>query len=483
MSNAPQPKSASTPAVSRSAHPNIVLILADDLGYGDLQCYCPESKIPTPRLDALAGEGMRFTDAHSPSAVCSPTRYGILTGRYAWRTRLKRWVLSPWDPPLIEAGRLTLPEMLRGAGYRTACIGKWHLGWQWPTKDGKPVDKKNLGANVDFSKPIGEGPIARGFDEYFGDDVPNFPPFIFFENDRTLGLPTARKLKSMHGHDGPMLPGFKQEDVMPAITKRAVAFVDRQAKESPKRPFFLYVPLTAPHTPIVPAAEFRGRSKAGLEGDYTVQVDDTVGQIVDALKRNGQADNTLLIFTSDNGSPGYLTNEHQPGAILEKHGHRPSGPLRGLKADAWEGGHRVPLIVRWPGMVKPGAKCDETTCLIDLMATLGEVVEKKLPEGAAEDSLSMLPLLTGAKHDKPLHETTILHSGDGTFIVRQGAWKLILGRGSGGFSKFQPAKDAPAGQLYKLDADLAEKNNLYNQHPEIVQRLTQELEKVKGGPK
>ena len=272
---------------SEPPEPNIILVLVDDLGYGDPHCYNPDSKIPTPNIDRLAAEGMRFTDAHSPSAVCSPTRYGILTGRFAWRTRLKAWVLDPWDRPLIEPDRLTVAEMLRQHGYRTACIGKWHLGFDWPTKDGKPPIRKprDVGdCNVDFSKPIGGGPIARGFDEYFGVDAANYPPHAFIEGDRLPTPPTAWMPRVQSMRPGPMQPGWKQEGMMPAITERTIQFLDRQAKESPRKPFFVYMALTAPHTPLVPNKEFIGRSQAGIYGDFVAEVDDSLGKVAAALK-------------------------------------------------------------------------------------------------------------------------------------------------------------------------------------------------------
>lgn len=306
--------------------PNIVYILADDLGYGDVDCYNPASKIPTPNIDRLAKEGVRFTDAHSPSAVCTPTRYSLLTGRYAWRTRLQRNVIGPFAQPLIAENQQTVPGILRRQGYATACIGKWHLGWGWP----KPGDD----GKRDFTQPIPDGPTTRGFDLYFGTDVPNYPPYCFLENDRTVGIPSANAPVGRDAFNiaGPMVPGWKLVDVLPGLEKRAVEYIEKAAKGN--KPFFLYLPLTSPHYPVVPAAAFRGKSKAGEYGDLVVQTDRVVGEVLDALKRNGVAENTLVFFTSDNGPE--ITSEVKCGAYdrLKEFKHASMGNFRGAKRDA-----------------------------------------------------------------------------------------------------------------------------------------------------
>ncbi|UCD30664.1 MAG: arylsulfatase [Planctomycetota bacterium] len=466
----------------KAKHPNIVFILADDMGYGDLACQNPETKIPTPNLDRLADEGMRFTDSHSPSAVCSPTRYGILTGRYCWRTRLKRGVLWCWDKPLIKPNRLTVGRMLKDSGYQTACIGKWHLGWDWPLKKGKTINKKSSGESVDFTKPVGGGPTAVGFDYYFGDDVPNFPPYCYIENDRTLGSPTIMKPDSMYGIPGIMLKGWQLDAVMPAITKKAVAYIEGRAKDSKGKPFFLYFPLTAPHTPIAPAKEFQGKSRAGAYGDYVFQVDHTVGEVLGALKRTGVVDNTLVIFTSDNGSPGRDGTEMGGKTnSVRRYDHNPSRPWRGIKADAWDGGHRVPFLARWPGRIPAGRISDELICHVDFMATVAAIIGKKLPADAGEDSYNLLSVLEGKWLDKPLREAVVHHSSAGLFCVRQGKWKLILGLGPGGFSGpiRKPKPGEPMGQLYDLSTDPGEQNNLYDAHPQVVKKLTDLLEGYK----
>ena len=459
-------------------------ILADDMGYGDLACQNPESKIPTPNLDRLASEGVRFTDAHSPSAVCTPTRYGILTGRYCWRTRLKSGVSWVWDPPLIEAGRLTVPGMLQRHGYHTACIGKWHLGLDWPTTDGKPPVAKSKGETIDFTKSIANGPTTRGFDYYFGTAVPNFPPYCFIENDRTVGLPTEMKPEVMFGLPGPMLPGWKLVDILPGLTGKAVEYVGERARER-DRPFFLYMPLTAPHTPIVPAPEFRGKSGAGLYGDFVHQVDWTVGQVMEALRRHGLEKNTLVVFTSDNGSPARNGENASgpPGSVVKETGHHPSWKLRGMKADIWDGGHRVPFLARWPGHTRPGTTCDELICHSDLMATCAAILGEPLPNDAAEDSYNILPALLGERREELIREAVVHHSGNGVFAIRQGKWKLITQLGSGGWTKpgsVKPEPGGPRGQLYDMEADLSEQRNLWLERPEIVERLTALLEKYKA---
>ncbi|MHC4460256.1 MAG: sulfatase family protein [Planctomycetota bacterium] len=455
--------------------PNIVFIMADDMGYGDLGCYNKDSKIPTPNMDRLAEEGIRFTDAHSPSAVCTPTRYGVLTGRYCWRTRLKRGVLNGYSPCLTDTGRMTVASLLKQYGYATACIGKWHLG---------------LGSDrrTDFSKPLVPGPNALGFDYFYGISASlDMPPYCYIENDRVVKEPTLMVEAGEAGRDGwwrkgPIAPGFKHVDVMPNLTEKAVGYIDRHAASFGKSPFFMYFALPAPHCPIAPADFVKGRSQAGGYGDYVVEVDWTVGEVMKALERNGLAKNTLIIVTSDNGSPGRTKIKRAPYSIIELFGHYPSGNLRGIKADIWDGGHREPFIARWPARIRAGSTSDELICLTDLLATCAAIVGAKLPNNAGEDSDNILPALLSKKMDKPIREAVVHHSVSGMFAIRQGKWKLILGRGSGGFSKpknYKPKPGEPKGQLYNLEDDLAETNNLWAQNPEIVQRLTDLLEKYK----
>jgi arylsulfatase A-like enzyme len=470
--------------------PNIVYILADDLGYGDLGCYNRDSKIPTPNLDRFATEGMRFTDAHAPTSVCTPTRYAILTGRYCWRSRLKSQVLGPWGATLIELDRLTAPVLLKQRGYATACIGKWHLGWQWPTKDGQPPSSAtNRLSNVDFSKPIAEGPTTRGFDYYFGTDVPNYPPYCFIENDRIVGIPTLPDTGREDGFNrpGPMLPGWKLVNILPELTKRAVKFVEDSAKGG--KPFFLYFTLTSPHYPVVPAPEFHGKSQAGEFGDFVFQSDWTVGQVLDALKRSGVSENTLVIFTSDNGPE--ITGEVNPGAYdrAQRYSHYSMAGLRGAKRDIWEGGHRVPFIARWPGRIKAGAVSGETICHVDFMATVAALIGAKLPDNAGEDSFNILPVLLGERYTSPIREATVHHAASGKFAIRRGDWVLVDARtGDDNAKRGEPewlkkergyeAHNQP-GELFNVKQDLSERRNLYAEQPEKVRELKALLEKYK----
>jgi len=455
--------------LSARARPNIVLILADDLGIGDLGCYNPDSKIPTPRLDSIARAGIRFTDAHSPSAVCTPTRYAILTGRYAWRTRLKRWTLNGYSRALIDPERMTIASMLKAKGYRTACIGKWHLGL-------------GSGKQTDYANPLEPGPNAYGFDRFFG--IPaslDMPPYVYVEDTRCAVAPTGRIERSAHRRRngggfwraGPIAPGFKHEDVLPTLAEKAVTWIEECGRDG-ERPFFLYFPLTAPHTPWVPTPAFQGKTEVGHYGDFTAQVDHVVGRIVDTLDRTGAARNTLLIVTSDNGS-------HWPRSDIERWGHRANLDCRGQKADIWEGGHRIPFLVHWPGVVAPGTVSDQTICLADLFRTVAGVVGTEVPENAGEDSYDLLPVLRG-EAAAPIRDEIVHHSGDGMFAVRRGRWKLILGRGSGGFTpprRVTPKKGEPAGQLYDLVEDPAETTNRYGAKPKVVAELTARLDRIR----
>ena len=459
-------------------NPNIIFIFADDMGYGDLNCQNPYSMIPTPNLDHLASQGMRFTDAHTASSVCTPSRYGLLTGRYCWRTRLKSGVLWSWGKPLIEDHRLTIGGMLQKAGYHTACIGKWHLGWDWRTADDKPVDESNC-TEIDYTMPIAEGPTTRGFDYYWGDDVISFPPFAYIKNDKLIKVPTVQKTPGDWGtgDGGAMTDDYRIENVLPDLTEKAIEYIHDRAKS--ERPFFLYFPLNAPHGPIAPSEEFQGSTKAGPYGDLVHQIDAVVGQLIEALEKEGVIDNTLIIFSSDNGSPARSGEGHcgEVGSFIERNGYSPNWPWRGLKADVWEAGHRVPFIVKWAGQVPAGHVSDEPICLTDFMATVADIIGVDLPENAAEDSYSLLPILKGEKLNKPLREAIIHHSGNGLFAVRQGEWKLILGLGAGGFSGKWIKSET--GQLYDLKKDPEEKNNVYSKHPELVKKMTALLEQYK----
>ena len=469
--------------------PNIVYILCDDLGYGDVKCLNPEGKIATPNMDRLAASGMTFTDAHSSSAVCTPTRYGILTGRYNWRSRLQSGVLGGLSPRLIEPGRMTVASLLQARGYHTAAIGKWHLGMDWVRKPGKDVSELTIESpdqvwNVEYGKPIANGPNAVGFDYYFGISASlDMVPYTFIENDHVTNLPTLdRDFPMMLGRAtgrcrrGPAAPGFEVADVLPSLTRKALEYLaGRAAAAKAGSPFFLYLPLNAPHTPIAPTPEWQGRSGLNPYADYVMEVDATVGQVLDALDRQGLAENTLVILTSDNGC-----SPQADFPALAAKGHNPSYVFRGAKADIYDGGHRIPFIVRWPGKVRPRSTCDQTICLTDFLATVADILGVKLPENAGEDSVSILPALLG-KAERPLREAIVHHSINGSFSIRQGNWKLELCPGSGGWSFPRPGVDdtskLPLVQLYDLSNDIGEKNNVQDQHPDVVQRLTRLLEK------
>jgi arylsulfatase A-like enzyme len=475
--------------VRGAARPNIVFILCDDLGYGDVQCLNRAGKIPTPNIDKLAGEGMIFTDAHSSSAVCSPTRYGILTGRYNWRSRLQSGVLGGMSPALIEPGRLTVASLLKQHGYHTAVIGKWHVGMDWPMKpDAKPFpdqsEKEERGWQADFSKPIRHGPNSVGFDYFFGISASlDMVPYTFIENDRVVTIPTVDKFFPMMAgrtnkltRRGPAAGDFEAEDVLPELTQRAVAYVKERAADAQiGKPFFLYLPLNSPHTPIVPTKEWRGRSGLNPYADFVMQTDAAVGEVLAALDQNSLATNTLVIFTSDNGCSPEADFQQ-----LAARGHDPSAKFRGTKADIFEGGHRVPFIARWPRRVKAGSATDQIICLNDFMATCAEIIGARLPDNAAEDSVSLLPVLLGTMK-APIHEAVVHHSINGSFAIRQGDWKLVICSSSGGWSAPKPgtpaAKKLPPSQLYDLSRAIGETNNVASANPQVVARLTRLLEK------
>ena len=480
------------PALCQSDRPNLVIVFADDMGYGDPQVYNPNSKIPTPHIDALARHGMRFTDAHTASSVCTPSRYGLLTGRYPWRSRLPTGIVNSWGGPVIDKDRLTLGKALQALGYKTACIGKWHLGWDWPRREGGYLSEELEGVNVgreyeaygrrvDFSRPVLEGPITRGFDYYFGDDVPNFPPYAFIENDRVLGEPTDRMPAQKGQRSGPMLPGWDLWAAQPTITARAVQWLEERATD-PSTPFFLYMPLLGPHTPIVPNAANHGSSEAGPYGDWVHQMDSILGKVVAVLERTGAIQNTIVLFTSDNGSPARsgIGSFGATSTVTELYSHVPNAPWRGLKADAWEAGHRVPFVMRWDGQIKPGSVSAPTICLTDVFATISEIIGFEMPEDSGEDSFSLAPLLLG--RGSYLRRQTVHHSQRGVFAIRKGNWKLILGDGSGGFSTprgrvLGPNEDEQM-QLYLLSEDPNERRNLATARPQVRADLLAELRRL-----
>jgi arylsulfatase A-like enzyme len=470
-------------AISR---PNLVLILADDLGWGDLGCYNPQSRIATPHLDALAAGGIRFTDAHTPSSVCTPTRYGLLAGRYSWRTRLKSGVFDGFSPPLIEPDRATVASFLKKLGYRTAAFGKWHLGMTWTRRDGTPetADRGTApgfrpGTHIDFTKPIAGGPTAVGFDYFFGISASlDMPPYCWIENDRALGpvtteVPDNRDLFMTQG-GGLGAADFKPEDMLPALKTRTAAWIARHRRESPAQPFFVYAPLNSPHLPVAPSAAFRGKSQAGTYGDFVMETDDYVGAVVAALRAADALENTIILFTADNGGLWHQWEpketddlaHYQPtprAKATGAFGHRSNAHLRGTKADIWEGGHRVPFIVHWPARAQPGVAALPVE-LTDVFATLADLAGERLPAAAAPDSFSFLPALLDPNATRNARPWIVHHSLRGLFALREGPWKYVEARGSGGFTKQAVVKakaGEAAGQLYHLGDDPAETRNLF----------------------
>lgn len=448
--------------------------MADDMGYGDLGCH-GATKIQTPCIDRVAAQGVRLTDAHSSSAVCTPSRYSALTGRYCWRTPLKSWVLWGFEAPLIEPERLTVAGMLRQKGYATAAVGKWHLGLEWRTLNGRPPEPE--GSNVDYAARIGGGPIERGFDTCFCiTGSLDMAPYCFFRDDHVVGMPTLEKHPYFpQQRKGLMVSDWDDELVDVAFAREAVAFIDGHLAATPQRPFFLYLTPSAPHRPCLPPPFIRGASQAGKRGDMVALVDWIVGQIDAALLRHGIVDDTLLIITSDNGARALDFDGVD-------YGHKSNGNLRGQKADIWDGGHREPFVARWPGLIPASSECGELACLADLFATCAEVVGYDLPADVAQDSYSLLPALLGRGRSAPIREALVHHSGDGLFSIRQGPWKLVMGLGSGGFSEpvhLEPEPGGPLGQLYHLDEDLVESRNLWSERPDLVARLSGLLERYR----
>ena len=447
-------------------HPHIVLIMADDMGYGDPTSYNANSKISTRHIDGLAADGMRFTDAHAPAALCVPTRYGLMTGRYPFR------MPNVEDRhPLITADRMTIATLLRDNGYATHMVGKWHLGFDF----------------ADISGEHHGGPVDRGFDKYFG--IPrslDIPPYYYIQDRMPVSPPTETiaandsvaegwtRIQGAFWREGGIAPDFKHVDVLPRFADEAVQVIDQHAAAETGEPLFLYFALPAPHTPWMPTKEYIGKSGASTYGDFALQVDDCVGSVLSALEQHGMTDDTLVIFTSDNG-PVWFPHD------VERLGHASTGPLRGMKGDAWEGGHRMPFLVRWPGRVQKGTVSDQLICHVDLLRTFSEILGVQLPETEGVDSHSFLSELMRDGEPSSLRMSLISQSSKKVLAIRKGPWKLIPTRGSGGFTKTDEREDGPPGQLYRLDRDLGESNNLWNEHPEVVQELTNELKAIHDG--
>ncbi|WP_404308130.1 sulfatase family protein [Neorhodopirellula lusitana] len=478
-------------ANSRQSPPNILVIYADDLGFGDLGCYNAKSKIPTPHLDRLAAQGMRFTDGHSSSGICTPSRYALLTGRHHWRDF--HGIVQAFGESVFQPERLTMPEMLRDSGYQTAAIGKWHLGWDWNAikKPGaKPIQsgkRPEWGPEAfDWSKSIPDGPLAHGFDHYFGDTVVNFPPYCWIQDDRVVEPPTERmdtsKWKAIKEgrwecRPGPMAAGWDPYQNIPTTTQRGVDYIKSQAKSN--QPFFLYFAFPSPHAPIVPNDEFDGKSQAGPYGDFVVETDASCGRLLKALEESGQADNTLVVFTADNGPEKYAYERDI------QTGHWSSYPLRGLKRDMYEGGHHVPYIVKWPGTVEAGTVCDALVSQIDLMATFASIVGSTLPDSAAEDSHNIVPLLQGSPD--AVRSTHIHNTSKDRYAIRHGDWLLIDGKNgyvSGRNKDWEtrheyPADDEQAVELYNLKTDLGQRHNKASENPERVADLKKRLQRIR----
>ena len=445
--------------------PNIVYILADDWGYGDVSCLNPDSKIPTPHTDRLAAQGMVFADAHSNSAVCTPTRYGILTGRYCWRSRLKEGVLYGYSEPLIEAGRMTVASMLRDQGYTTACIGKWHLGLGWALKEGAAEANQET---VDFSQPLTGGPHTVGFDHsYIIPASLDMAPYCYVKDGHVVEAPGEEigdSPRPAFWRSGACAPGFSHETCLLELTIRAEGFIHQQAQSD--KPFFLYVPLPSPHTPHFSRTRFAGRSRAGEYGDYAVEHDWSIGRILQALERHGLAENTLVIVTSDNGC------HDGPIGLKEKYDHLGNYIFRGQKSDAWDGGHRIPFFARWPGVIPAGLRCEQTICLTDLLATVAGMLSVEVPADAGEDSYNVWPYFKG-EQGRAIREATVHHSIHGHFAIRKDQWKLVACKGSGGWSlkEADVPGTAPPMQVYDMANDPSEQRNVYAEHPDVAAEL------------
>ncbi|MBB3697029.1 sulfatase-like hydrolase/transferase [Flammeovirga yaeyamensis] len=467
---------------NKKVKPNIVIIYADDMGYGDLNIQNPNSKIPTPNLDRLATEGMRFTDAHSSSGICSPSRFALLTGSYHWRRQHD--IINSFGAPFFKDSDITLPQVLKTQGYKTACIGKWHLGWDWEFENepsgeamlwGK-MKKMYLNKDFDWSKPIKGGPTDRGFDYYFGDGTINFPPYAWIENDRILEAPSEDMDMDSVGFDtkegrwefrlGPKVKDWNPYEVLPTLTNRTVDWLQNQKKD---QPFFLYFALPSPHAPIIPNDEFDGKSKAGGYGDYMFQTDWVVGQVMKTLKEKGLEDNTIIIFSADNGTEAYAYER------AVEYDHFSMGNFRGVKRDVWEGGHHVPFIIKWPGNIKPNSVSNEVISQVDVMATLANITGAELTEKAAPDSYDFTPVITDQKYNTPLREATIHNTYKSIWGIRKGDW-VFINKSTGGHKKVPKAFDEitnypnfkTKGLLFNMVEDPEQRVNLYEKYPDKI---------------
>ncbi len=455
--------------------PNIIYILADDMGYGDIKHNNPGCPFETPSFDRMCNDGMRFTDAHASSAVCTPSRYSILTGRYNWRSTLKSSVTGGYSKPIISEGRKTVADLLKMAGYRTCIFGKWHLGMEFAT-DKTFHEQPDFDAcpGVDYAQPIRRGPTSNGFDTFYGISASlDMSPYVYIKDDRFTAIPDHTIEKSTgkeFWRSGPTAPGFVHSEVLDNLADCVV----QEIQSNSDNPKFIYFPMPAPHTPILPAKEFIGRSHTNAYGDFVLHCDSVVGRVLDAVQESKQ--DTIVIFTSDNGcSP--MANYPE----LAQHGHNPSYVFRGTKADIYEGGHHIPLIVQWNGHIDGGTTCNALVCLSDLMATVSDITQIPLAPDMGEDSISNLPLWlnTGIGH---VREDLVHQSIDGSLSLRRGQWKLEMCPGSGGWSFPRPGVDdtshLPTRQLYDLSSDISEQHNVIEEHEEIAASMQQRLAQI-----
>jgi arylsulfatase A len=462
---------------AKESKPNIVIIYTDDQGYGDVSALNPESKFQTPNIDRIANEGMVFTEGHSSDAVCSPSRYSLLTGRYSWRTSLKKGVLGADGPCLIQKDRMTIASMLKENGYNTAMVGKWHLQMEFVGEKGK---------DRDWSKPFTDGPIEKGFDSFFGIAASmNFGVLTFLENDQVTEAPalyTKKKLdvtprtyrmtppyeqKFARGYVE-VAPSFNDELVLEKLAGKAVEYINKSAEEAKNgKPFFLYFPLTSPHLPHCTHPDFQGKSDCGNYGDFMMETDYRVGQVLNALKENGLEDNTLVIFSSDNGAESNYAYQR------DTYQHYSCMNFKGGKRDIYEGGHHVPFLMRWPGIIKAGSRVDEPVCQSDFMASIADIIGYTLPDNADVDSYSLYPLMINGT-DYQSERAVIHHSFTGHFAIRQGKWKLNMLRGSGGSLQpklYEPKEGEALYELYNIEEDPGETTNLYFEYPDVVKSL------------
>ena len=452
-----------------ASKPNIVVILVDDMGYGDPGCFNPDSKIPTPNIDGLAKAGMKFWDAHAPGPLCHMSRYGLLTGRYPFRTDVGAWRRRP----LIEDDQMTIASLAKSQGYSTAMVGKWHCGFD---------------ESAGYEKPLPGGPVDRGFDSYFGIRAStDIPPYFYIRGDKAVLPPTNSieanasegwsPIQGAFWREGGIAPDLDLEDVTPRFTEEAIKVIQDHRRTAASNPLMLYLAYPSPHTPWLPAKEFVGKSGAGMFGDFMMMVDAEIGKVLAALDSAEMAENTLVVFTADNGPVWYEED-------AKKYSHDSAGILKGMKADAWEAGHRMPFIVKWPGQVQAGSESKQSICFTDLLATFADIFDVELPFGAGPDSFSFLPVLDGSQAEsEPVRGPIVMSpaAGDSMMMIRSGDWKLISGLGSGGFSKpkkLKPTPGEPSGQLYNLRNDISETSNVYSGYPQIVARLKAEMRQI-----